>query len=163
DSALTVVLTPGLPTEVDGFIGDGRNAARDVDLYQVNLLAYQELAVDVDARTQGPLDAALRIFNAAGVELAANDDGLDPATRLYGTDPALVFTAPAEGTYYVGVSGFPNLGYDWTRAGSGQAGSTGAYRLWLTANNVPVVSAWAAAPDLPEGGPPGAVVITRTG
>lgn len=40
----------------------------------------------------------------------------------------MTFRASTAGTYYVGISGYGNSGYNPTRAGSGRAGSTGVYQ-----------------------------------
>ena len=59
-----------------------------------------------------------------GNPLAANDD-------YFGTDSYILYTAPASGTYYVGVNGYSNTGYDPRTGGSGSSGSTGTYALSL--------------------------------
>lgn len=112
-----------------GRIGDGSQGVRDVDLYRIKLVAGQSVTIDVDARslaTTSALDSVLRLFNAAGKQLATNgDDAGSP-------DSLLAFTAPATGTYYVGVSGADNEAYAARRMGSGRAGSTGHYEITLT-------------------------------
>ena len=110
-------------------IGDGSRGRRDVDLFRVSLAAGQHLTIDVAARTlatPSTLDSCLRLFNVAGVQLAANDDA-------FGTpDSSLSFTAPKAGVYYVGVSGSGNVAYNPARAGSGRSGSAGAYQIEFT-------------------------------
>jgi len=116
-----------------GRIGDGARGLRDVDLYRLALAAGQSVTIDVDARSLTPtsaLDGVLRLFNAAGRQLASNDDaGGSP-------DSLLVFTASTAGTYYVGVSGAGNEAYAARRAGSGRVGSTGAYEIVVAFGHV---------------------------
>lgn len=107
-------------------IGDGGHGLRDVDLYRIRLTAGQQVTIDVDAgslATSSMLDSVLRLFDAAGRQLASNGDAAGSADSL------LDFTAPTTGTYYVGVSGAGNEAYAARRAGSGRAGSTGSYEL----------------------------------
>jgi hypothetical protein len=110
-----------------GGIGDGRYGERDVDLYRIVLTRGQRLIVDVDAAdlpSKSPLDSYLRVFDAKGRQISFNDDFNGSADSL------VAFTASArKGTYYVGVSGFGNASYKAKRAGSGAAGSTGAYEI----------------------------------
>lgn len=116
---------------VSGFVGDGLFGNRDVDLYRVTLLANQRLAIDVDARSlsgSSTLDSYVRVFDAAGRQVAVNDDANGSL------DSYLVFTARTAGVYYVGVSGYGNSAYNPRTAGSGRrTGSTGVYQLamWL--------------------------------
>jgi subtilisin family serine protease len=112
-----------------GQVGDGRYGTKDVDLYRIALRKGQQLVVDVDAAElagKSTLDSYLRLFNSGGRQLTFNDD--------FGgsTDSLLVFTAPKNGTYYVGVSGFGNSAYSARKAGSGRAGSIGAYEVSFT-------------------------------
>lgn len=126
--AQSVVATTGSVT-LASTIGDGRRGRRDVDLFRLNLVAGQQLTIDVAARslaTPSTLDSYLRLFDSKGRQLAANDD-------TSGTpDSSLSFTAPKAGVYYVGVSGSGNAGYKPSRVGSGRTGSTGAYQIEFT-------------------------------
>jgi len=113
---------------LSGTIGDGSHAARDVDLYRVQLVAGQTLVIDIDARSLSggsTLDSYVRLFNASGKQVAANDDSGGSL------DSYLSVRVSAAGTYYVGVSGYGNGAYSPTRAGSGRSGSTGAYQVRL--------------------------------
>jgi len=107
-------------------IGDGPRGRRDVDLFRITLAAGQRLTIDVAARSlakPSTLDSVLRLFDAAGRQLAANDDARGSR------DSALAFTAPQAGVYYVGLSGAGNAAYNPSRAGSGRVGSTGGYQI----------------------------------
>jgi methionine-rich copper-binding protein CopC len=109
-----------------GQIGDNASlpsAPLDVDLVAVQLAAGDQIDIDVAASVGSSLDAVLRLFDASGQQVAVNDDvGAS-------SDPHIEFLAPTGGAYYVGVSGFANLGYDPLVPGSGLGGSTGAYDL----------------------------------
>ena len=109
---------------MEAIVGDGSSGAQDVDLFAVNLIAGDQLTVDVAARELGSsLDSYLRLFDATGQQLAFNDD--------FGgsLDSYLDYTASTSGTYYVGVSGYRNASYSPLTAGSGTAGSTGTYAV----------------------------------
>ena len=116
-------LSSGASVSRSAAIGDGPYANNDVDLFRFELPLPTQVIVDVN--TPGsPLDAYLRLFNAAGVQIAANDD------RAPGNvDPRITVTL-SPGTYYVGVSGYPNMHYNPHVAGSGVASTTvGSYTL----------------------------------
>ena len=108
--------------------------SEDVDFYSFTLVAGQTVALDVDGIDdfsnfdpfvpfedgylfqelrdipQHP-DHELRLFDADGNELAANNDGAAPGEE-FSRDPYLEFTAATAGTYYVGVSQLGNRNYD---------------------------------------------------
>ena len=124
-TAAVIGITSG-EVRLSGQIGDGGFGTRDVDLYRVTLAAGQTLTIDVDARTLSggsTLDSYVRLFNASGREVAANDDD---GTTL---DSRLTVRAVSAGTFYVGISGYGNSSYNPSRAGSGRAGSTGVYQV----------------------------------
>ncbi|NEP19566.1 MAG: D-alanyl-D-alanine carboxypeptidase, partial [Leptolyngbya sp. SIO4C1] len=116
------------------FPGRGFGYPEDVDFYSVVLEAGQTVAFDVDGAEQVPnnrftvfpeqsesimkVDSELRLFDAAGNELAANSDGAAPGEE-FSRDPYLEFTAPEAGTYFVGVSALGNRNYDPNVEGSG--------------------------------------------
>src|SRR5262249_405873 len=81
------------------------NSANPGALFAVTLNAGDQVTADVNAQRQGSLlDAALRLFDGNGVELASNDNS-------NGLDPLLSSSVTASGTYYVGVSSSGNLSY----------------------------------------------------
>lgn len=116
----------------NGSIGDNvalLDPSSDVDLFSVRLEAGQQITVDVTANPQLlQLDSLLRVFDSIGTELAVVDD-------TFGLNPHIEFTAPARGTYYVGVSGFSNFFYSPRFAGSGSSAfgtfSTGPYQITI--------------------------------
>jgi hypothetical protein len=131
DTLATAIAVPPASGRValEGTIGDGPAAIRDVDLYRVSLAAGQTLTVDIDAKKLpggSTLDSFIRVFSATGRQLASNDD--DGVT----TDSFARFIAPEAGNYVVAVSGFGNGSYSPTVVGSGAVGSVGDYQLALT-------------------------------
>ncbi|MFM9024864.1 MAG: DVUA0089 family protein [Planctomycetaceae bacterium] len=123
--AQTVALVSG-EVRVSGQVGDGVWTSRDVDMFAVTLAAGQTIVFDIDARTLSggsSLDSYLRVFDASGRQLAANDDSGGS------NDSLITFTPTTAGTYYVGVSGYRNSAYNPATAGSGRTGSTGVYQL----------------------------------
>ncbi len=127
-TAVVTGLSPGVSGtyRARGEIGDNNYKALDVDLFQVQAAAGSLLRVDLDAISFGStLDPVLRIFDAAGHPLAADDDAIGG-----GADSHLDFYVPATGTYYVGVSSFINTFYDPFIEGSGMFGQlTGEYTI----------------------------------
>ncbi|MEM1281012.1 MAG: DVUA0089 family protein, partial [Cyanobacteria bacterium P01_H01_bin.152] len=128
----TVSVSGGLSRdEPDGFaFGFGY----DVDFYSFTLAAGQTVALDIDGIDDysnfDPIDPfpdsyifpalqdipqqpdhELRLFDAEGNELAANNDGAAPGED-FSRDPFIEFTAETAGTYYVGVSQLGNRNYD---------------------------------------------------
>ncbi len=130
----TIALATTVPFAASGtaeftgvFLGDGVNAGLDVDLFRLDLAAGGLISAKVIAQRltpASPFDGMLRLFNALGEELAVND-------QSDGFDPALDFFVTTGGTYYVGVSGFPNERYDPFLGGSGGTQSTGTYTIQL--------------------------------
>jgi hypothetical protein len=119
----------------DGAVGrDGRVqlGAQDVDLFRVTLVSPGSLEASLAAVNGGaPLDSYLRVFDSAGQEIAANDDAA--ADNRYSSvgSPRL-----QPGTYYLGVSGAGNVGYDITTGADAANGrSEGDYQLAVRLNN----------------------------
>ncbi len=102
-------------------------AGLDVDLIQFRLDAGDRVTIDVDS-LDVPVDAILRLFDAAGNELASSDD--DPAPgEAASREPYIGYTVAVAGDYYVGVSGYSNLNYDPLVIGSGLVGNVGPYEI----------------------------------
>ena len=74
----------------------------DVDTYQVVLKKGETLIASLTANEQlgSPMDGVLQILNHRGTVLSLIDDTL-------WFDPRIVYTAPAEGTYYIRIFSFP--------------------------------------------------------
>ena len=104
-----------LPVTFSEVIGDGTWGGKDVDLFRFTASAGDRLTAVTALPTDGQaMDTYLRLFDASGVELAANDDA--------GTDglySAIDYGFATAGTYYIGVSSYPNITYDPNVAGSG--------------------------------------------
>lgn len=121
-----------------GQIGlDGTTSAvgpADVDVFRIELLSPGMLAVNTEAPVGGDgrdLDTVLRLFDAAGAQIAINDD-IEAGVATYSR---IVADLPA-GTYYAGVSAFGNSTYDPTIAGSAGPGrDTGDYALRFALSN----------------------------
>jgi hypothetical protein len=99
-----------LPVAVNGHIGDGG----DTDAYAVDLEAGKAFVAEVVAAQAGsPLDSLVTLADAAGAEVANNDD-------FGGPDSVLVYTPKKAGRYFVTIS---------SSVGAGSA--VHAYRLSL--------------------------------
>jgi len=96
----------------------------DWDVFRFNGRAGEEIVAEVFARRlDSPLDSVLRLTDAAGRQLAANDDHEDKGTGLitHHADSLIRATLPKKGTYYL------HLG-DTQR----QGGAEYAYRLRIS-------------------------------
>jgi hypothetical protein len=102
----------------------------DVDIYRFELASPGTVTISLSSHPNNPadFDSLLRLFDAAGNELAFNDDG---GSGQFSSLQANLAT----GTYYVGVSGYNNRSYNPTVAGSGVPGETGNYALQLSLGN----------------------------
>ncbi|MBX3404765.1 MAG: S8 family serine peptidase [Phycisphaeraceae bacterium] len=128
-TATPVILSPSGRAEFfDLFIGDGLNETRDVDLFRVFVNGPALISAEVFARslpTPSSLDPYLRLFDASGVELRANDN-------FNGLDPKIQYFVPSGGNYYIGVSAYPNVSYNPILAPTGVASETsGLYNITI--------------------------------
>jgi hypothetical protein len=142
-TALNTGVGPGvgsyfLPAEV---LGNGPQGRKDVDIFRFQATAGQTVSIRTALPPNGKsADTELRLFDSAGNQLAFNDDdpGVNP-TPLYSF---LQFNITTTGTYYVGVSAYPNSGYNPNVAGSGVTTSEfrlGDYSLYLAVTGGPDV------------------------
>jgi len=109
-----------LPVIVNGRVGQ----PDDADIYCFQGRAGSELVAEVHARRLGsPLDSVLRLTDAAGKQLAFNDDQKDKGAGLttHHADSYLRATLPADGTCYVHLGDMQHRG-----------GPEFAYRLRLS-------------------------------
>lgn len=122
------------PIAVGDTATDAISFDTDVDMYALNVAAGQRLQFDVDTswNWNGTLDSMMRLFNAAGVELASNDDGAAPGESV-GVESYLEYTFSSAGTYYVGISGYSNAGYNAVSGIADAPGSMGSYTLTISA------------------------------
>ncbi len=104
-----------LPIIINGRI----NRPGDHDVFRFEGKAGQEVVAEVNARRLGsPFDSVLRLTDAAGTQLAFNDDCEDPACGLitHHADSYLKTRLPAAGTYNLHLydaqrQGGPEYGY----------------------------------------------------
>lgn len=106
-------IAPGGPSDLTDFLQVGGYVqavlrgtvldARGVALARLDLAAGDRLVIDANST---PAGTVIRVFDAAGNEVALDDDS--------GTDEEaeLTFLAAAAGTYYIGISGDGNAGYN---------------------------------------------------
>jgi hypothetical protein len=109
-----------LPVIVNGRI----DRPGDWDVFRFDGRAGQEIVAEVSARRlNSPLDSLLRLTDAAGRELAVNDDTEDKGAALltHQADSRLNFKLPANGAYYL------HLGDS-----QGKGGADYAYRLRIS-------------------------------
>lgn len=124
------------PNLVDG--------TEDVDIFSMGLSEGQTVSMDLDSvpfmfdNVSQAMSGVLRVFDAAGTQLAVNEMGAAPGEEA-SLDAYLEFTAPATAIYYVGVSQSANTTYDPNDAASGNGDrsipdgiSPGDYTLELT-------------------------------
>jgi Dockerin type I domain/Bacterial pre-peptidase C-terminal domain len=109
----------------------------DVDMFSFTVSAGQIVDFNINTPLNGPgsLGTYIRLFNASGTQLAANNDAAAPG-ETQGSDSYLRFTFPSAGTFYLGVSNSNNIGYnpnDGTGDTSGGSHSTGGYQLLVQA------------------------------
>ncbi|MDX9911014.1 MAG: S8 family serine peptidase [Phycisphaerales bacterium] len=106
-------------------LGNGLHGVLDVDLYKISIPRGALITAEVTAKrltTPSELDSYLRLFDAAGQELTAND-------QFFGFDSYIQYFIRTGGTFYLGVSGFGNDDYNINTGGSGRSQSTGVYNL----------------------------------
>ncbi|HEV3415242.1 MAG TPA: VCBS repeat-containing protein, partial [Pirellulales bacterium] len=128
-TATPVNFTRGISTSVSGQIVD----PPDADIFSLALNKGDAAQLGINALASGsPLESRLRLFDAAGNELASN------ATP--GSDPSLTYQATSSGIYYVGVSGTANAAYDPHVPRSGMEASVGSFQLNVTVNSPPPVA-----------------------
>jgi uncharacterized delta-60 repeat protein len=123
---------------------------QDVDMVKFTVRAGQRIAFDVDGGADSPLDSFLRVFDAAGRQLASNDNRAAPGeSSTTTTDSYLEFTFPSAGTFYAAVSAKRNSRYNpVTGEGDVDGGRGGAFTLALRNVAAMAAPAHAAGPAL---------------
>ena len=116
------------------------NISPDTDVNMVGFTVTAGQVVDFDIDTtlngSGGLGSYFRLFDAQGVQLAFNDDGVAPGENRLGYDAYVRFTFATAGTYYLGVSNFNNINYNAVTGDGDTAGglhATGGYQLIVQA------------------------------
>ncbi len=106
--------------------------ASDVDMFAFYVEDNQSIAFDIDRSGSASLDDSwIRIFDAAGNELAFNDNAA-AAGESVSNESYLEYIFVDAGTYYIGVSGYQNASYSALDGSGDVAGSEGEYSLTLT-------------------------------
>ena len=96
----------------------------DCDVFRFEGRAGEKIVAEVDARKlDSPLDSVLRLTDAAGRQLAYNDDYADKSDGLstHHADSLIAVTLPADGTYYLRLADIQHKG-----------GAEYAYRLRIS-------------------------------
>ena len=106
--------------------------ATDVDMFQFTVTTGQTASIDVDNASGSSLDSWMRLFDNYGNQLDASDDDAGPAPENSSRESYLEYTFDTGGTYYVGISGYQNSGYDPITGTDDSSGSTGAYDITIT-------------------------------
>ena len=102
----------------------------DVNLYSFQAKSGQRITFDMD-RPTGSLKPLLRLFDANGNELKRNSGGSNPVEPPV-NEAFLEHAFTGQGTYFVGVSGLGNDGYDPKTGSKDAVGSIGSYKLTLS-------------------------------
>lgn len=140
-------IVPGYIGEDNGFV----TGADDIDLYRFTPTTSGTVNIQAQSVEAYSSDTYLRLFNANGSQIAANDDE-NSITR--GSFVQAAVTAGT--TYYIGVNGAgPNAGnYDpFTGAGAAN-GSPGSYTLIVSEAVTPPVQPPTTPPITPPTTPP---------
>ncbi len=132
DQIVEAISLGGITSETTqtGTIGTTVDDAGDVNLYRFTVSAGQRISFDVDHVT-GSFNSALRLFNSSGAQLVLNDNAAAPGETV-GTEAYLSYTFTTAGTYYLGVGGSANTGYNILTGAGDRAASTGDYSLTVT-------------------------------
>ncbi|WP_459554672.1 cadherin domain-containing protein [Lacunimicrobium album] len=116
---------------VDSFM-DSIDSIDDVDLYRFEASAGQTIFFDLDLTGSSSLDPFFRIFDLQGNVITTIDDGASPP----GNQGAHVFDTA--GSYFLGVSAYNNLSYDFFTGEGDQSGeSSGSFQLTITGISEP--------------------------
>lgn len=120
-----------------GFDGPAVTGASDIDLFRLTPVADQVLRIRTDTSAEHSADTVLRFFDAAGNELAWNDN-----ISTTSSASELSIAVLAGQTYYIGVSGAGSSvrAYDPLSGSGAGGGSQGSYRLLLGEETRPVLS-----------------------
>jgi hypothetical protein len=123
-TALAADLSSGTYTHT-AKIGDGLNPLADVDLYRVDNVQPGQVLTATTAQVAGGtyMQTYLRVFDASGNQVGYS---------FYGYGSRFEYQLAAGGTYYVGVSGYPNYNYNPVTGTNTYPGSRGDYQLNLT-------------------------------
>jgi SdrD B-like protein/pre-peptidase len=126
-------ISEAIPVRVGATARQDVSPERDADVYRFGVRAGQRVGFDLDRAPRSALDSVLRLFDATGRQLAFNDNGRAPgeSQASAGAESYFEFTFSKAGTYYLGVSGRGNAGYNPITGAGDAPGATGSYLLNL--------------------------------
>jgi pimeloyl-ACP methyl ester carboxylesterase len=107
------------------------NSPTDVDMVSFTVSGGQRISFDIDRTNSSNLDSVLRLFDSSGIQLpgGSNDNGRGPG-ETSSVESYLEYTFTNSGTYYVGISSYPNTNYSSaTGTNDAPGSSTGGYVL----------------------------------
>lgn len=104
-------------------------------MYRFTVSAGQFVAFALDTPRGSHFDPLLRLFDAGGSQLAFNDDGPRPG-KGFSLNPYFEYRFAQGGTYYLGVSSYPNYTYDPISGFGVVPGSTGGFTLTLAPHSL---------------------------
>jgi hypothetical protein len=135
----------------------------DVDMVAFRVTAGQSVDIDIDTPRNGPggLGSYIRLFDSAGRQLAANNDGAAPGEPL-GFDSFLRHRFTQGGTFYVGVSNWLNTSYSATTGNNDSPSWQHAVGNYSLVINTTPTGRWMAAPDVAVASLPTVNEIAKT-
>ena len=164
DDQISQAIALGSMTQTRTRTGEKISVGTDVDMYSFTVAAGQRITFDID----GGFDSFIRLFNRNGGELARNDEGEAPE-ESGSSESYLDYTFTSGGTFFLGVSSWPNLAYDAVTGDGDNTGvATGAYSLTLTPVTRPMTTLSVASTDANKaegnsGTTPFTFTVTRSG
>ncbi len=122
-----------------GVIGDNptllpADEDQDVDLASFQLNANDQVTINLSASLVGGAQTLVQLLNGAGVAIASSSFSNDN-NQL---DRQIQFTVPTTDTYYVSVSGLPNI--DPFSASGSSGNSEGTYSLSIEVGAIPALT-----------------------
>ncbi len=132
DDQISEAIPVAIGSSASGAIdANGLDDSADVDMYSFTVAAGDTVLFDID-RPFGSLDSVLTLFDSGGGTIASNDDGAAPGESST-VESFIEYTFTSGGTYYIAVSGYPNISSFNPITGTGDvASSEGAYQLILS-------------------------------
>jgi Ca2+-binding RTX toxin-like protein len=108
------------------------DSSTDVDIGRIDLNKNDIVVIDVNGLEGN--GTVLRVFTAAGVQIAFDDDSGT------GEDPELIFAAPSTARYFIGISGDGNETYNPLDGTGLVAGTPGLYEVIVHRNPTEVLT-----------------------
>lgn len=138
DDSISEAFMLGAITTTPAAVSASISPDTDVNMVGFNVTAGQVIDFDLDTPNNGPggLGTYIRLFDAQGIQLAWNNDGMAPGENVFGFDSYMRYTFPNAGTYYVATSNYNNINFNPITGDGDTAGglySTGSYVLVVKA------------------------------